>query len=65
MSEPVSNADELEATIRQLRTVEAERDAARRDACRNHLYVRMGIHTAKEIADRRGWDCFKEGTEQC
>ena len=31
MSEPVSNADELEATIRQLRTVEAERDAARDD----------------------------------
>lgn len=33
-AELVSNADELAATVRDLRKVEAERDEARRENCR-------------------------------
>ena len=56
---------ELAQRTAEVAKAEAERDEARRQACRDDLHVRMGIYTAKEFAIKRGWDCFKEGTEQC
>jgi hypothetical protein len=46
----------LDATIRNLRTVEAERDGARREYCD----VLGGFCTTltMQIAEHRGWDCF-------
>lgn len=38
----------------------AQRDEARREACRNDVYCGHGVYTAKELADGRGWDCFDE-----
>lgn len=44
----------------------AERDEARREVCdrvatpRYHIYI--PISTAKRYAHERGWDCFKENT---
>jgi len=54
---------ELNAAKAELAQRTAERDEARRYACRDELYVRVGVYTAKELADRRGWNCFdaKEG----
>jgi hypothetical protein len=36
-----------------------ERDEARRDACHLHTKVHPNYDTPEEIAERRGWDCFK------
>jgi len=47
--------DRLRAELAQ-RT--AERDEARREACRNDLDVCMGVYTAKEVAADRGWNCI-------
>jgi hypothetical protein len=70
--QPVVSPEELAATIRQLRTVEAERDEARRSACMfKALYMdpRIGFSPmtddeanteARKIAADRVWDCFKE-----
>jgi|LakMenEpi03Aug12_release.lakeMendotaPanAssembly.Ray.scaffolds.fasta_scaffold3592539_1 hypothetical protein len=54
---------ELAQRTADLAKANAERDEARREACRRELHVRMGNYTAKEIAAERGWDCFdaKEG----
>ena len=67
-AELVSKADELEATLRELRKVEAERDEARRENCRMavDLYVDESLEdetledAAMILAERKGWDCFKE-----
>ena len=67
-AELVTNADELAATVRELRKVEAERDEARRENCRMavDLYVDESLEdetledAAMILAERKGWDCFKE-----
>jgi hypothetical protein len=73
-AELVTNADELAATVRELRTVEtecsmlrvecgviaAERDEARREVSYLRPSVCLGAQTANEYARERGWDCFKE-----
>lgn len=55
-------AAERDATIRELRKVEEERDEARRDLC--DLYVQgqptASTMTEKDYAAELGWDCFKE-----
>lgn len=51
---------EREATIREFRKVEAERDDARRLVCRHTKKV---YHTLKRTAELRGWDCFKEDSK--
>ncbi len=53
---------ELNAAKADLAQRTAERDEARRVACRNDLDVWMGIYTAKEVAAMRGWDCFTTHT---
>jgi hypothetical protein len=68
--ELVSKADELAATVRELRKVEVERDEARRENCRMavDLYVDESLEdetledAAMILAERKGWDCFKEDT---
>ena len=48
---PLNVVDAIRFLVRQ-------RDEARREACRDELHVRIGIYTAKEVASRRGWNCF-------
>jgi hypothetical protein len=51
-------ADEAADTIDRLRV---ERDEARREVCE---WVEMdGATTAKEEAELRGWDCYKENVK--
>lgn len=47
---------------RQLRR---ERDEARREVCRDEAYRPSPSPpcTANQVADRRGWDCFKEDND--
>jgi chromosome segregation ATPase len=69
--------DEANAEIERLRKErdEARRElcAARRELCRNEAIIRLQRHRvhrdsedvvglAKEIAVERGWDCFKENS---
>jgi len=58
------NADEFRETITELRqrveTLTSERDEARRDVCYLRPCVCLGLKTADEYAQFRGWDCFKE-----
>ena len=44
--------------------LQRERDEARREVCRNEAYRPSSSPpcTANQVADRRGWDCFKENT---
>ena len=54
----VSLMDKAIAEIKRLRqenaTLTAERDEARREVCN------LSIHTPRDYALERGWDCFKE-----
>lgn len=50
-------AAEKEATIRDLRKVEAERDEARRMVCGLDADI---MEDQIEYAKHRGWDCFKD-----
>jgi hypothetical protein len=66
-AELVSKADELAATIRELRKVEAERDEARRWLCQVLGKVKFLTGLAKpgkgrpeDFATEQGWDCFRE-----
>ena len=67
-AELVRSADELAATVRELRKVQDERDEARRENCRMavDLYVDESLEdetledAAMIIAERKGWHCFKE-----
>ena len=64
-AELVSKADELAATVRELRKVQAERDEARRENCRMAVDVHvdeMLEDAAIMLAERKGWDCFQEDT---
>ena len=56
MSEPVSNADELDRLRAELAQRTAERDEARRELC----LVLGGFDTTRalRIAEHRGWNCF-------
>jgi len=56
-AELVSKADELAATLQELRKVEAERDQARRMVCGLDADI---MEDQIEYAKHRGWDCFKE-----
>jgi uncharacterized protein Yka (UPF0111/DUF47 family) len=52
--------EDLDATIRKLRKVEADLDQARRQLC-TELWLSRGQQCSVEsIAESRGWDCFKE-----
>lgn len=66
LADPVSPrraADEIERLL-------AERNEARREACRLNAEIRMRdaradgmsswFYSARQVAEERGWDCFKE-----
>lgn len=46
--------------IRCVAAIRAERDAARREVC-NLLWQKWSV-TETQVAEQRGWDCFKEDT---
>ena len=63
----VSLMDKAIAEIKRLRqenaTLTAERDEARREVCSmNETGLRMNESDKTREANRRGWDCFKENT---
>jgi hypothetical protein len=63
-AELVSKADELAATVRELRKVEAERDEARREWCeREAVLWDRPARTPQWVAKQLNWDCFKENTQ--
>ena len=43
----------------EIERLRAERDEARRDVCYLRPCVCLGVKTADEYAQFRGWDCFK------
>ena len=63
--------DEIEAwrqamqkAERDMAKLRAERDEARREVCSmNETGLRMNETDKKREAKRRGWDCFKENTD--
>jgi hypothetical protein len=73
-AELVTKADELAATLRELRKVADDRDEARRLYCWFARCEPRGLNvvdqhgilhqlieiTAEQAAEARGWDCFKE-----
>ena len=54
----------LSAVTEEIKRLRAERDEARREVCRDEAYRPSPSPpcTANQVADRRGWDCFKENT---
>ena len=61
-------------SCREIDRITAERDEARREVCRGEAMLRLQrnrvhreseevVRMAKEIAVERGWDCFKENTD--
>ena len=46
----------------EIERLRKERDEARREVCRDEAYRPSPSPpcTANQVADRRGWDCFKE-----
>ena len=67
-------ADEIERLRTERDEARRELCAARRELCRNEAIIRLQRHRvhrdsedvvglAKEIAVERGWDCFKEVTD--
>jgi hypothetical protein len=67
-AELVRKADELAATVWEIRKVEDERDEARRELCRRNRQPCPQddevIQLALRIyAEERGWDCFKENKQ--
>jgi ribonuclease D len=76
---PEQEMQGLEAIVRNLKQerekIIAERDEARRDVCKGEAIIRLQrnrvhrdseevVRMAKEIAVERGWDCFKENTDE-
>ena len=62
-------------SCREIDRITAERDEARRKVCRGEAMLRLQrnrvhreseevVRMAKEIAVERGWDCFKENTNE-
>ena len=48
----------------EIQRLRKERDEARREVCRDEAYRPSPSPpcTANQVADRRGWDCFKENS---
>ena len=66
-AELVRKADELAATVRELRKVEAKRDEARRWLCQVLAKPQFVTGLAKpgkgrpeDFATEQGWDCFRD-----
>jgi hypothetical protein len=54
----------LEENRKEVERLRAERDEARREVCSmNETGFRMNESDKKREAKRRGWDCFKENTD--
>jgi hypothetical protein len=64
MTYPEQHIQELVKTINTLR---AERDEARREVCRDEAYRMDPLYlhlTPQGVAEHRGWDCYKEDTDE-
>ena len=63
----------INCAIKEIERLRAERDEARRAACKNEAIIRLQrnrvhrdseevVRKGMEIAVERGWDCYKENT---
>ncbi len=60
-SEFIVHADFARELERKIATLKAERDEARREVCKcNSTSYPHDMKESHEIAESRGWDCFKE-----
>jgi hypothetical protein len=57
---PNAAIDEITRLRADLAQRTAERDAARREVCELRADLRSTRTSPEEIAEDRGWDCFKE-----
>lgn len=72
MSKPTKQEliDHVESLVAKCAELTRERDEARREACRLNAEIRMRdaradgmsswFYSARQVAEERGWDCFKE-----
>ncbi len=57
-------ANPVEAALwRALREARRERDEARREVCKCNSSYPHDMKESHEIAESRGWDCFREDTK--
>jgi hypothetical protein len=57
--------DHVESLVAKCAELTRERDEARREVCSmNETGLRMNESDKKREAKRRGWDCFKEDTDE-
>ena len=58
---PVDVLRDIGEAYAEIMRLKLERDAARREVCREESYRPSPSPpcTASQVADRRGWDCFK------
>jgi len=54
-------ADEIERLRAELAAAIKQRDEARREVCNMTTFYNPHIAEAKEVAAKRGWDCYEEG----
>jgi hypothetical protein len=58
---PVWSDDHVQALEQTIKTLRAERDEARREVCQSRsTSYPHDMKEVHEIADSRGWDCFKD-----
>ena len=57
----LANIDNFNTTA-EVDRLRAERDEARRIACEKEAWLRRENGSARDHAERMGWDCFKENT---
>jgi hypothetical protein len=64
ITKPIVGATIFQEAADEIERLRAERDEARRVLCRYeaHSLSQSPPQTANQVADRRGWDCFKENT---
>jgi hypothetical protein len=57
---------QLSAVTEEIKRLRNERDEARREVCRDEAYRPSPSPpcTANQVANRRGWDCFKDNTNE-
>ena len=57
-------ADEIKRLQEERKKIIAERDEARREVCQmvSNNDESSKPESAEQVAERRGWDCFKENT---
>ena len=57
---PATAAYYIDCAIKEIERLRKERDEARRMACEKEAWLRRENGSARDHAERMGWDCFKD-----